>query len=83
MPPDAAEPMRPRWRAEPSPARLPLDHPLRAEVLRRHRDACNAGAPVYVDPGSGYQVMTADALAARGTCCGSGCRHCPWVGPAG
>ncbi len=27
VPPDAAEPMRPRWRAEPSPARLPLDAP--------------------------------------------------------
>lgn len=75
--------MRPHWRAEPSPARLELDHPLRAEILVRHRRACNAGDPVYVDPGSGYQVLTADTLAARGECCGSGCRHCPWVGPTG
>ncbi|MGI8939290.1 MAG: DUF5522 domain-containing protein [Iamia sp.] len=74
---------RPHWRAEPSAARLALDHPHRDEVLRRHREACNAGQPVYIDPGSGYQVMTADALAARGECCESGCRHCPWVGPTG
>ena len=74
---------RPRWRAEPSPARLDPAHPLREEILRRHREACNAGAPAYVDPGTGYQVLTADALASRGECCASGCRHCPWVSPSG
>lgn len=81
--PTGPAPKRPQWRAEPSPVRLALDHPLRDEILGRHRAACNAGQPVYVDPASGYQVLTADALAARGECCSSGCRHCPWVGPAG
>ena len=66
VPLDDAETKRPRWRAEPSPARLALDHPGRDEVLRRHRRACNAGEAVYVDPGTGYQVLTADALAGRG-----------------
>ncbi len=32
----------------------------------------------YVDPGSGYKVMTALAHSKRGWCCGSGCRHCPY-----
>lgn len=81
--PDGSAPKRPSWRAEPSPARLALDHPLRDEILRRHRDACNRNEPTYIDPGTGYQVLTVDALAARGTCCESGCRHCPWVGPTG
>jgi len=39
-----------------------------------------AGRPTYRDPATGYIVMTAGQLAARGICCGSGCRHCPWVG---
>lgn len=71
--------LRPGWRDEPSPSRLPPDHPRRAEVLSRHAEALAAGDPTYVDPATGFQVMTADALVARGTCCGSGCRHCPWV----
>jgi Family of unknown function (DUF5522) len=25
-----------------------------------------------------YMVFTAKYLRARGTCCESGCRHCPW-----
>ena len=27
----------------------------------------------------GYRVLTARTLADRGTCCGLGCRHCPYV----
>lgn len=81
--PPGPAPKRPTWRAQPSPARLAPDHPRRAEILARHARACNAGAPTYTDPVSGYQVLTADALASRGECCESGCRHCPWVGLAG
>ena len=43
--------------------------------------AREAGAVTYVDPLSGYQVMTADTLVARGECCDTGCRHCPWTDP--
>ena len=32
----------------------------------------------YIDPVTGYQVMTSLALLKRGRCCGSGCRHCPY-----
>ncbi len=37
-----------------------------------------AGHRTYIDPASGYTVFTALALAERGECCGSGCRHCPY-----
>ena len=43
-----------------------------------HRAACERGEPTYPDPATGCAVYTAAALAARGTCCGSGCRHCPY-----
>lgn len=35
----------------------------------------NAG---YIDPDTGYFVLTAAELLARGECCGQGCRHCPY-----
>ena len=70
---------RPGWRIAPGASRLPGNHQRRAEILARHAAALAAGAPTYVDPGTGYQVLTAATLAERGECCDSGCRHCPWV----
>ncbi len=43
-----------------------------------HREACRRGLDSYVDPATGYLVFTAVYLLRRGTCCGSGCRHCPY-----
>ena len=43
-----------------------------------HDRAVAAGHPVYADPCSGYLVMTSATLLARGHCCGSMCRHCPY-----
>jgi hypothetical protein len=43
-----------------------------------HERAVEAGETFYVDPETGYLVMTAPALKSRGECCGSGCRHCPY-----
>ena len=43
-----------------------------------HDRAVAAGEPGYLDPDSGLFVLTAAYLRARGTCCGNGCRHCPW-----
>lgn len=43
-----------------------------------HDEAVRAGQSTYTDPATGYSVFTAPALAARGYCCGSGCRHCPY-----
>jgi hypothetical protein len=43
-----------------------------------HRAAVAAGARSYRDPATGYLVMTELEHLRRGTCCGSGCRHCPF-----
>jgi Family of unknown function (DUF5522) len=43
-----------------------------------HRRAVEAGETFYLDPDTGFLVMTAAALSSRGECCGSGCRHCPY-----
>lgn len=65
---------------EPHPSRLPPDHPRRAEILAVHEAALEMGESGYPDPDTGLFVLTAGYLARRGTCCGSGCRHCPYVG---
>jgi hypothetical protein len=74
-----ASPRAPRPLTEPHPTRLPLDHPARARILAAHADAMDAGDGGYADPVTGLFVFTAAYLADRGTCCGSGCRHCPYV----
>jgi hypothetical protein len=49
-----------------------------AAVDEAHRAAIAMGAPGYEDPVTGYFVFTAAELVARGECCDSGCRHCPY-----
>ncbi len=71
--------LRDDWRELPHPRRLSEHHPHRAEILQRHGDALGRNDPVYADPVSGLSVFTADFLAARGYCCDSGCRHCPFL----
>jgi hypothetical protein len=44
----------------------------------RHDRAVARGEDFYFDPDTGLLVMTGPALLARGECCGSGCRHCPF-----
>ena len=51
---------------------------ISVEAQRAHDDAVARGATTYRDPATGYDVMTAPALIARGECCGNGCRHCPY-----
>lgn len=48
-------------------------------MLAAHRAALAAGAAGYADPATGLFVFTAGYLADRGTCCDTGCRHCPYV----
>jgi hypothetical protein len=64
---------------EPHPARLERDHPARAEILAAHRAAVEAGEAGYLDPATGLFVITAATHLERGSCCDSGCRHCPYV----
>jgi Family of unknown function (DUF5522) len=49
-----------------------------AAINAAHDRAVAAGEPGYVDPVTGFFVFTAAELTARGECCGSGCRHCPY-----
>lgn len=72
-------PLADRALTQPHPARLPLDHPEREQILAAHAAALAADDVGYLDPASGLFVLTAGFLAARGTCCGRGCRHCPYV----
>ena len=43
-----------------------------------HREAAAAGESHYRDPATGLIVFTEVGLRRRGSCCGSGCRHCPY-----
>jgi hypothetical protein len=54
------------------------DDPRLAAVQAAHQQATEAGDDGYLDPASGLFVFTAAYLAARGTCCNSACRHCPY-----
>ena len=47
-------------------------------VIAAHDAAERRGEPGYADPVTGWFVFTRATLEARGRCCGSGCRHCPY-----
>ena len=82
-PTDSPEPRRlplaARPLSRPHPSRLPPDHPGRPAVLAVHDRALRDAEAGYLDPETGLFVLTAAFLADRGTCCGRGCRHCPYV----
>lgn len=63
----------------PAPSRLDPDDPDYLTVIRAHRRAVEAGDSLYADPITGLWAMTAQGLWDRGTCCETGCRHCPWA----
>ncbi len=75
-------PRRAGWATSPTASRLAPDHPRYARILDAHARAVASGLSTYLDPVSGYAVMTAAYLADRGYCCSQGCRHCPWEGAA-
>lgn len=51
---------------------------LERKIHERHRNAVRKNEEKYVDPQTGYQVMTRVAHLQRGECCGNACRHCPY-----
>jgi hypothetical protein len=51
---------------------------LPADARDAHDRAVAQGEPGYTDPTTGLFVFTAEYLADRGSCCDSGCRHCPY-----
>ncbi len=44
----------------------------------RHEQALREGRSEYLDPATGYKVFTEVFHLDRGSCCGAGCRHCPY-----
>ncbi|MDZ4784468.1 MAG: DUF5522 domain-containing protein [bacterium] len=52
--------------------------PLSIELIKLHEEACQKKATSYIDPKTGYAVFTRVFHEARGYCCKSGCRHCPY-----
>jgi hypothetical protein len=63
----------------PDPRRLDPSNPDFDAILQAHEAAVRAGEPLYRDPVSGLMVLTVATHLARGTCCESGCRHCPFM----
>ncbi|GJQ09531.1 hypothetical protein GpartN1_g1322.t1 [Galdieria partita] len=53
-------------------------HKVPDEILQKEAEARLADNPTYVDPKTGYMVLTAKYLASKGSCCGNRCRHCPF-----
>lgn len=49
------------------------------EISLLHREACQRGEESYLDPLTGLVVFTEVHHIRRGRCCGSGCRHCPYL----
>ena len=66
--------------SSPHVLRLDPNRPDYAIVFAIHLAALEANEGGYRDPNSGAFVFTAAALADRGYCCMSGCRHCPYLG---
>lgn len=61
--------------------RVPASEELTAaerQIAELHAAACATGQLNYLDPATGYVVLTRLAHLQRGSCCGSACRHCPY-----
>jgi hypothetical protein len=76
---ETAEPLAARPLTDPHPDRLSATRPDYDVILQAHAAALRSGADTYVDPATGFTVLTAASLARRGSCCASGCRHCPYL----
>ncbi|MFN3693581.1 MAG: DUF5522 domain-containing protein [Ignavibacterium sp.] len=59
-------------------SRLNSNYPRYQEILKLHKEAIENDQDIYIDPETGFAVLTAEFLLKRGYCCGSGCRHCPY-----
>jgi hypothetical protein len=73
------KPLAGRPLGQPHASRMPADAAYQAEIIKAHDAALASGSAGYLDPRTGLFVLSAGFLAARGTCCGRGCRHCPYV----
>jgi hypothetical protein len=66
---------------------VPHPHPSRCDraradyvaIIVAHEQAVALGLASYRDPSTGLMVLTVATHLTRGTCCDSGCRHCPYL----
>ena len=79
----ARDPRLPAPLAVPDPGRLDPARPDYQAILAAHGRALEAGEDGYLDPATGWWSFTAAYLWERGSCCDSGCRHCPYVNQPG
>jgi hypothetical protein len=63
----------------PHPSRLSPQHPRWREIVAAHDRAVALDESAYTDPATGLSVFTAPYHLDRGSCCDSGCRHCPYL----
>jgi len=60
-----------------------LDSESLSELREKlHQSACSQGDHTYIDPISKLPVFTKISHLERGSCCNSGCRHCPYPTPS-
>ena len=60
-----------------------LDSKSLSELREKlHQSACSQGEHTYIDPISKLPVFTKISHLERGSCCNSGCRHCPYPIPS-
>ena len=57
-------------------SRLNKNYSRYSEIIKLHKDAIDENNDIYIDPETGFAVLTAAFLLKRSYCCGSGCRHC-------
>jgi hypothetical protein len=60
------------------PTSTPRRVPSTPQSTLLHDSACARGLQSYIDPETGFVVFTRLFHLARGHCCKSGCRHCPY-----
>ena len=51
---------------------------LQEQIEKLHKATCTRKENGYIDPRTGFFVLSAYYLQERGFCCGAGCRHCPY-----
>lgn len=49
-----------------------------SKIALLHDEAVTRGAEHYIDPLTGFLVMTELHHLTRGSCCDNKCRHCPY-----
>lgn len=52
--------------------------PMTVDFKSLHQIACLKEESGYLDPKTGLFVLTSFYLEQQESCCGSGCRHCPY-----